>query len=125
MSQERPQPQEIYGFTEREQLFDRITDDRFNSIIANEQTAAHQIELSTNNYGEFLFVATSRGAGGKRVCVTFFGLGYHDYRERWISDEWFWYRANEFPEVLKREVSKEEVEEVLRERRAEIASYAD
>jgi hypothetical protein len=124
MSKERPQPQDVYGFTEREQLWDRISGDRFNAIIADEQTAIHQIELSSNNYGEFLFVATSRGVGDKRVCVTFFGLGYHDYRERWITDEWFWYRANEFSERLKREISKEEAEGVLHERRAEIVSYA-
>jgi hypothetical protein len=123
MSKEHPQPQDVYGFTGREQLWDRITDDRFNSIIADEQTQIHQIELSSNNYGEFLFVATSRGAGDRRVSVTFFGLGYHDYRERWIADEWFWYRANEFPELLKRQVRKEEAQEVLRQRRAEIASY--
>lgn len=124
MSKERPQPQEIYGFTDREQLWDRITDGRFNAIIADEQTAIHQIELSTNNYGEFLFVATSRGAGDKRACVAFFGLGYHEHRERWITEEWFWYRANEFPGVLKRQVSKEEAQEVLCERRAAIAGYA-
>jgi hypothetical protein len=58
------------------------------------------------------------------VSITFFGLGYHDYRERWIANEWFWYRANEFPEVLKREVSKDEAQEMLRERREEIATYA-
>jgi hypothetical protein len=123
MSKEYPQPEDVYGFTEREQLWDRITDGRFNAIIADEQTVVHRIELSSNNYGEFLFVATSRGAGERRVCITFFGCGYHDYRERWITGEWFWYRANEFPEVLRQEVSKEEAQEVLRERRAEIASY--
>ncbi len=124
MSQERPQPEDVYGFTERERLWERITDERFNAIIADEQTAVHQIELSTNNYGEFLFVATSRGVGDRRACITFFGLGLHEYRERWITDEWFWYRANGLPEVLRREIAKEEVEAILRERRAEIAGYA-
>jgi hypothetical protein len=48
MSKEHPQPQDVYGFTEREQLWDRITDERFSSIIADEQTQVHRIELSSN-----------------------------------------------------------------------------
>ncbi|MBZ0308582.1 MAG: hypothetical protein K8I82_21120, partial [Anaerolineae bacterium] len=81
MSAERPQPTEPYRFTERQQLFDRISHRRFMDIIADEQTAVHKVEVSSNTYGEFLFVSTSRAGEGKRVYITFYGLGYHDYRE--------------------------------------------
>lgn len=124
MSKERPQPQDVYGFTDREQLFGFITDRRFRAIVADEQTTVHQLKLTTNSYGEFVFVVTSRGAGTARTSVTFYGLGYHEYRERWLTDEWFWYHANAFPDVLIQQLSKAEVEELLRDRRGQMPPEA-
>ncbi len=124
MSKEHPQPEEVYGFMEWETLYDRVTDARFRALIEDERTTIHKVEVAANSYGEFLFVSTSRAAGESRVCVSFFGLGYHDHRERWFTQEWFWYRANTFSEVLEKTVSKDEVGELLRQRREEIAPYA-
>jgi hypothetical protein len=122
MSAERPQPPEdVYGLTERERLWDRISDKRFQAILAHEETAIHEIEVSTNNYGEFLFVSTSRSPGESRACVTFFGLGYHEHRERWLTEEWFWYHGNAFSQVMNKTLSKEEATQLLQERREEIA----
>jgi hypothetical protein len=121
MSKEHPQPEEAYDFTEREQLWDRLSDARFQVIIADDGTTIHEIELAANNYGEFLFVSTSRPAGERRACVTFFGLGYHEHRERWLTKEWFWYRGNAFSQVMNKTVSKEEAEQFLQQRREEIA----
>lgn len=123
MSKERPQPEDTYGFTERERLWDRISDKRFQAILADEGTAIHEVYVSTNSYGEFVFVYTSRAAGDKRHFVTFFGCGYHEYRERWITEEWFWHRGNALLQDANRTVAKEEMEEILRERREEIAPY--
>src|SRR5688500_5810686 len=93
---EAPCPRDPFGFTERERLFDRLSHKRLLSLIADEQTHIHSIELSENMYGEFLFIAASRPAavGETRACVTFYGAGYHDQRERWIVDEWFWYDSD-------------------------------
>jgi hypothetical protein len=122
---ERPRPQDPFGFTERERLYDRISHQRLLSLIADEQTRVHSIELSGNMYGEFLFVQTSRPSAvwDVRACVTFFGLGYHDQRERWIVDEWFWYDND--PKDAAEIVVKGEVQLTIERRLTEIAPYVD
>lgn len=116
-------PENPFGFTDREQLFDRITDGRFRAIIGDEQTAIHEVKLSTNSYGEFLFVTASRPSSQERALVTFWGLGQHEYRERWLTKEWFWHRSNPFRETFSQSVSKQEAEEIIQARREEIAPY--
>lgn len=129
MSKEQPQPSNAFEFTEREKLFDRVSDARFQELLEDERTVIHRIELSANNYGEFLFVtvslpgAASRPVGERKSVVTMFGLGYHEYRERWLTDEWFWYEAFSRRELIEQTIPREEVEEILRERKAEIAPY--
>ena len=115
MSHERPgrpaipTPSEVFGFTEREMLFNRVSAARFSAIVGDEPTTIHRVEESYNNYGEWVFVTASRAAGERRICVMFYGLGFHEYRERWFVDTWFFYQANAFPDMLDREVPKEEV----------------
>ncbi len=93
-------PYEIFGLTEKEQLFWRVSDERFRSLLEDELTMVHRIEASHNDYGEFLFVTASRPGVKERICMTFYGLGFHEHRERWITDEWFWYQANLTPGVV-------------------------
>ena len=66
-SERQLQPAEIYGLTENEQLFDRISHERFKKIASDLETTVHQIQISANNYGEFLFVATSRTVDDTRL----------------------------------------------------------
>lgn len=113
-------PAEIYGFTEPEQLFWRINSERFSEILKDERTLIHKVAESSNQYGDFLFVTTSRMGGKERVYMTFYGLGYHEYRERWITNEWFWYQTNPYPELLKTRIDKKEAEELLQQRREAI-----
>ena len=94
---ERPQPVDPFGFTEHEQLWDRISDARFQALIDDAATTIHTIDIDSNSYGEFAFVTLSREAQGQRVIVRFWGLGYHEHRERWITSHWNWYRGNQFP----------------------------
>ena len=94
---DKPDP---FGFTEHEKLWDRVSHERFLSILESEQTSIHRAEVSSNTFGEFLFVTTSRDEAEKTVYVTFWGLGYHDYRERWVADEWYWNRDDTYPESL-------------------------
>jgi hypothetical protein len=83
-----------------------VSDERFRTLLDDERTTIHQIDLSANNYGEFLFVTlslpeqASQPVGQRASVVTFFGLGFHDYRERWIIAEWFWYEAFSRPELV-------------------------
>ncbi len=124
MSIEAPRPRDYgFGFTETERDFYRVSDKRFQELFTDEQTTIHKIELSYNSFGEFLFVTASRETPEGRQPVTFYSQGYHEYRERWIDNEWYWYRANSHLATLKRIVAKDEAEEVLNQRREEIAPY--
>jgi hypothetical protein len=114
---EKPNP---FGFTEHEELWDRVSHERFLSIIESEQTNIHRAEVSSNTFGEFLFVTTSRDEGEKRIYVTFWGMGYHDYRERWIADEWFWTQDDTYPESLLGSLTLDEVQALIEERQAAI-----
>ena len=122
MSQERSssggekRPNEAFGFTEYERLRWRVDQERFEEILKDESTLIHTIQESSNNYGDFLFITTSRGGDQGRICMTFYGLGLHEYRERWIYDEWFWYQANPTPDLLCEEIDKGEVEDQLKQR---------
>jgi len=124
MTPERPswqKPYEVFGITEAEVARWRVTDERLKEILANPNTITHTIKLSTNTFGEFLFLTTSRGAGQQRVCMTFYGLGYHEYRERWISEEWFWYQSQESLVNVQSKIPEEEVMEKLEQRLADIS----
>ncbi|MCA9910324.1 MAG: hypothetical protein KC519_16810 [Anaerolineae bacterium] len=120
MTAEHRQPDDAYGFTEREKLFDRISDSRFQTILAETQTAIHEISLSANSYGEFLFVATSRPVGQGRAAITFFGLGLHEQRDRLIVDEWFWYDSSLTPERMSHNVDRETAQDIIRDRRHDV-----
>ena len=115
-------PYELFGLTEKEQLFWRVSQERFQVILEDEQTQVHEIKDSHNNYGNFLFVTSSRPSTQGRICMTFFGLGFHEYRERWITDEWFWYQSNLTPELQKNKLTQEEVKSILEQRRDSIAA---
>jgi hypothetical protein len=129
MPRERPSPpspqhpEDVFGFTEKEQLYDRVTNERFEELIGDERTTIHEITEDCNNYGEFLFVHTSRPVGERRASVTFYGAGFHELRERWFVDQWFFYQANNFPDRLSQTVSKEEAAQMIKRRREAIAPY--
>lgn len=119
----RPNPTREFGFSEKEDLFDRVSHQRLLEFLEDETTDVHRVEFSSNNYGEFFFVTVSRPGLERRIWVSFYGLGYHEGRERWLTDEWFWYRANPLPKSLEQEITREEALERLRERREELSGY--
>ena len=116
-------PYEVFGLSDQEQLKWRVSQERFDEIINDKQTMIHSIRESSNNYGEFLFVTTSRPGEQSRICMTFYGLGYHEYRERWVTGEWFWYQSNLFPDQLQQQLTREEAEELIKQRREDISLY--
>lgn len=113
-------PYEVFGLTEREKLFWRVKQERFTEILNDEQTLIHDVKESSNRFGEFLFVTASRpgemGAQG-RICMTFYGQGFHEYRERWLTNEWFWYQATTHPNLLSQQIPKEEAGEKIAQHR--------
>jgi hypothetical protein len=129
MSHERPsqpaskRPYEVFGFNEKEKLYWRVSDERFKEIIEDNNTIIHEVNESSNNYGDFLFVTTSRSGDQGRVAMTFYGLGFHQYRERWLITEWFWYQANLFPDMMQQQLEKEEAKELIQQRFESIQPY--
>lgn len=122
--QQRPQrPYEIYGINEEEVSRWRISEEKFQEILANPNTTIHSITIDENNYGEFLFLTTSRGVGQKRTCMTFWGLGFHEYRERWIHQEWFWHQTPSSLVDQLEKLSLEEAQAQLKVRLDEISAY--
>lgn len=122
---ERGPTPEPYPFTDRERLYDRITTDRLLGLIADPATQVHQLELASNTYGEFLFVTTSRLAGERRAAVTFWGAGYHEQRERWLTREWFWHRSELTPARSVEMIDPETARDAIEARLAEIAVYGN
>lgn len=124
MSKERPQPTpDAFGLTENEKLFDRISNKRFQNLFQDEGTTVHSIELSANSFGEFLFVTLSRSSEQGREYLTFWGNGYHEYRERWLTEEWFWYKPHLTEELQEIHLTREEADELFAQHQEAIAAY--
>jgi len=118
-------PYEIFGISEDEVTRWRVSDERLNEILANPNTTTNKARLSSNAYGEFMFVTASRGKETGRICMTFYGLGYHQYRERWITEEWFWYQTSSDMVSPAGNLSIKETQEILSERLADISPHLD
>ncbi|WP_119071989.1 hypothetical protein [Aggregatilinea lenta] len=120
-----PKPAEEFGLTEREQLYDRVSHTRFLTFLDEPSITIHRLEESYNNYGEYLFVTLSRPGTNRRIYISFWGLGYHEYRERWITDEWFWYQATPRPEFEEQPLLIEEVKRQIEERYNTVKGYVN
>ncbi len=125
MSKEVSKSSEGFHFSDNERLFYRIHDRRMGTLLADEMTRVHDVELSSNNYGEFLFVTMSRQDDPEPGYVTFFGLGFHEGRDRWITDEWYWYRGHSRGDIEQQKIASEDAIKLLAERRAEVRAYAE
>ena len=55
--------------------------------------------------------------------MSFYGMGFHEHRERWLNDEWFWYQTHATPNIRGRVIPKQEAGEILRQRREAISPY--
>mgnify|MGYP001170089670 CR=1 FL=1 len=117
-------PAEEFGFTEHERLFDKISHTRFLEFLDDPKTRVHRIEESTNSYGEYLFVTVSRPGTKKRILVTFYGLGYHEYREKWIAEDWYWYESVQSSLITQPTIPRDEAKRLIEERYREVRAYA-
>ncbi len=121
MSKEIPQPTDSFGLTEQERLDERISQERFTSIMTDERTAVHHIEVSANDDGEFLFVTMSQPVGEERRFLTFWGLGYHASGERRLIDEWRFYDTQQLLHQIPQRITPEDAQAWIQQRRDEIA----
>jgi hypothetical protein len=116
-------PYEVFDLTEKEALWWRVKDERLKEIIFDNMTTIHRISESSNNFGDFMFVTASRNTPRERIGMTFFGMGFHEHRERWITDEWYWYQTSIQPHMVGERITKEEAEELLKQRLESIGPY--
>lgn len=120
MSEYRKPLPEGFELSKNEQLFERVSNLRFEQLIFNPNTTIHEVKIDANNYGEFLFVTVSRANRNSREVLTFWGLGLHEHRDRLIQDEWFYYKAHSFSEKIKKALSIDEAQALIRQRQNEI-----
>jgi hypothetical protein len=128
MTPERPRyqkPYEVFDISETEVASLRVTDEKLKETLANPNTTTHTIKMSTNTFGEFLFLTASRGSGQQKTFMTFYGLGFHKFRERWITGEWFWYQTQESLVDVNERLSEDEIAERLKQRQVDISFYLD
>jgi len=93
-------------------------------MIRDPETKIHTVKESGNAYGEFLFITVSREVKGQKLIMTFYGLGFHEFRDRWFTDEWHWYQTYASSESCKGEVSKDDAMKQVELRRNEVLTYA-
>lgn len=123
MSAEYPRPNP-FELTDQEQLHERMSHTRFLALVLDERTSVHHISLSTNTFGEFLFVTLSRVVEDQRLFCTFWGLGYHEQRERWFTGEWRWYETTQLLHMMPQAIAKADVQALIQARLEEIQPLA-
>ena len=116
--------QPAFAFTEREELFGILNQKRFEAILFDPATTIHTIQETSNSFGEFLFITISRKGSDGHVTLTFYGLGYHEQRERWIGEEWRWYESAGQFDHMRRTPAPDETRARLEERRNFVQSAA-
>lgn len=107
-----------YGFRGREKLVEHLSHDRFMDLMLRDDTHIHDVHVSENSYGEFLFVTAARPVKDVPQRLTFFGLGYHVHRDRWMDDNWFWYEPS--TDAASKAIEKVEFEQIIAQRRHEV-----
>jgi hypothetical protein len=92
-------------------------------LLQRNDVAVHAVKSDHNAYGEFLFVRASRRAQAPRL-YTFYGLGYHEYRERWYVDMWRFFENTQLDAANMPTLPKPKVLQLIAEREADIRSHA-
>ena len=112
-----------FTFTERENLYDQVSHDRFMALVMQPDVDIHEVGESTNSFGEYLFVTISCRTEQPKKLYTFWGLGYHEHRERWIMDTWQWYESQRNMKSLPA-LDKDEAYAQIKEREAFVRANA-
>jgi hypothetical protein len=121
---QRPAFAEAFDLTEREVLFNHLTDTRLQSLLDQPDLLIHSAEVDSNSYGEFLFLTLSKAYQGKRFTLTCYSLGWHEEREEWIQGSWAFYQNNPLEALAQKTLSKAEVQTLLKGRQAEVTAWS-
>lgn len=114
---------EVFCFTEEERQRHSVGHERLKQILRDDQTTIHTIEMASHGLGEFLFITVSRPTTQQRTYLTLYGLGFHQYRERWFIDEWHWYEVDPPTVEVEHTVPTEKAEERVQQRLERIPPY--
>ena len=85
---------EAFGLTENEDLFEQVGEAHFQRLLNDPSTEVTAVSVDTNSFGEYLFLTLRKQVQGKPVTITFYSLGYHEYREVWQTTSWKWYPSD-------------------------------
>lgn len=108
------------GFTEYDELYSKITHEKFLEFLKKYPIVSSS--RGNNNYGEFRFITvmvTRKCYDGSEYkdAVTFYGNGYHEYRE-YSPETWSFYVGNGCLYSNKQELNRKTViEEIENERK--------
>ncbi len=53
--------------------------------------------------------------------MTFWSLGFHELRERWLTDEWRFYETQQFLHQIPQKIAVEDAQMLIQDRRDQIA----
>jgi len=84
----------------------------------------YQFENANNLYGHFLFIGLALRFQNEIIPITFYGLGYDEYKDKYIVDKWGFYWANTFVLEERVDLTKEEIKKKIEERRKEVKKLA-
>ncbi len=121
MPPETDQPKPDFGFTDTERLLERLSHERLMVFLQDPRTAIHHIEVSTQEAGEFLYLTLSQRVGEERLFLTFWGLGFDQQRQEWLTGEWRWYPTGQLLHMLPQAIAVEDAQAFLDERLAAIS----
>lgn len=64
-------------------------------LASDSSSSLYRAHVDTNSYGEFFFATISRPNEEKgQDFYTFYGLGFHEQRDRYYVDEWYFYTGS-------------------------------
>lgn len=120
---ERETRREAEWLTDAEQLDERLNHSRLVGVLQRRDVIVHTVKDDHNAFGEFLFVTVSRKTTHPKA-ITFYGLGYHEYRERWLVNDWRFYESVLLNPTGLEVLSKAEALKIIAEREAEVRREA-
>lgn len=120
---EREPRREAEWLTDAEQLDERVSYERLMGLLQRRDVTVHIVVNDHNAFGEFMFVTISRQATNPKA-ITFYGLGYHEYRERWMVDSWRFYESGLLNPKGLETLPKAEALRIIAEHEAEIKRQA-
>ena len=106
-----------------EVLYDRVKHETLMKLIDRAEYIYYFNE-SSNDYGRFLFIGLALRYNNELIPITFYGLGYHELRDKYLVDEWFFYLSNYFMLERRVNMSKEEIKKIIEQKRKELKEIA-